>query len=369
MFSDKSVLNMAASVEAGEPLAGPADIQILPTPRCNAACGFCPLHAIPGRLMRHAPRFNTYKSDLPGGLLDRLVDDLYFLGGLERVTFTGGEPLLYSHVVPMIFVFRQAFPEAETTLVTNGIRLRRFAHFLCMAGVSNVSVSVNAGCEETYRRQNPGAGAGVFEEVIAGVAELAEARAKSGADKPRIGLTAVLTSHSAADAEKLRELGQKIGADSITFIPLMEIRMEGERVNSGLAAGPDLYARFREELARCAERSAREGFFMGYADADEDRGVITSGDLYSRQPCYSGYAFAAIYPNGDVRPCCHCEPVMGNLTRQSFIDIWRSERYREARRRMLEIAERGYPKGCLCGECGYAHENREFHRLLGKGPK
>jgi len=362
MFDDKSIGAIKESVDKGEPGAGPMDVQIIPTPRCNAACAFCPLHAIPEPLIGQTPRFNTYKEDLPGGLLDRLADDLYYLGGLRRVTITGGEPLLYSHIIPVVFQFSMSFPETELAVVTNGIKLKKFASFFVHAGLDNLTVSINAGSEQTYKRQNPMAAAGAFDQVLAGVAAVTDARKKSGKDKPRVNLSVVLTRNSIGDVEDLFEIGRRRRVDAVTFVPLMEIRLKGGAANTALKAEAGALARFTDEVSLFADKARDEGFFLGYADGDEDAGVITSGDLYKRQPCYTGYAFAAIYPNGDVRPCCHCEPIMGNLTRQSFAEIWRGEEYARFRERALEIQEGPELEGCLCGECGYCYENREIHK-------
>jgi len=365
MFTDRAIENLRRSIKEGAPVTGPADLQILPTPRCNAACVFCPLNAIPGPLMQHAPRFSMYDRDLSGGLLDRLADDLHHLGGLERVTVTGGEPLLYTHIIPAVFQFSRSFPQARMTIVTNGIRLKRFAQFFVMAGLDELIVSINAGAAESWAAQNPGAAGDSFERIVEGVAGQAAARKAQAAGNPRINLSVVLTRHSAADVEALFELARKAGADAVTFLPLMEIRLAGQAVNRDLRVGADEFKRFMEEVAEFGARAEGEGFFLGYAGSADDGGVISDRGTYSNQPCYAGYAFAAVYPNGDVRPCCHCEPVMGNMRESSFYDIWRSERFRQQRERMLKIAQRGQElDGCLCKECGYLHENIEIHRRI-----
>jgi MoaA/NifB/PqqE/SkfB family radical SAM enzyme len=365
MFSDESIENLRESIRAGRPLTGPTDVQIMPTPRCNATCGFCPLHAIPGPLMKHAPRFQMYKSDLSGGLLDRLADDLYYLGGLKRMTITGGEPLLYPFLVPMVFQFGRSIKGAELTVVTNGIKLKNFGAFFVHAGLHNLHVSINAGTEKSYCSQNPGAKHGLFDEILAGVETVTKERRRIEADRPHVTLSAVLTRASAGDVEALFEIGRRTGVDAVTFIPLMEIRLEGESINRGRRVTEDQLKNFHEDMEEFSGRAGAEGFFMGYAGSRGDRGVMDSGDLYGRQPCYSGYTFAAIYPNGDVRPCCHCEPVMGNLCERSFIDIWNSVEYQEQRERMMRIHEGGGSlPGCFCGECGYSYENREFHKKI-----
>jgi len=364
MFSDESIKALAQSIDVGRPRTGPTDVQIMPTPRCNASCVFCPAEAIPKSLMKHTPRFDTYTKDLPVGLLDRLADELYHLGGLRRMTFTGGEPLLYPFLIPLIFQFTQGFPDAELTVVTNGLRLKKFASFFTFAGLAHLTVSINAGAAATYKIQNPGATDDSFDQIVEGVAAVMDTREKSGKSTPRITLSVVLTRHSHADVAPLFELGRRLGVEAVTFVPLMEIRLPGAAVNSGLAVNAEQLARLTDDVARYGEQARAEGFYLGYADGDEDRGKISCGDLYQKQPCYAGSVFTAIYPNGDVRPCCHCEPIMGNLTQNSFSEIWLSEKYQEQRAKMMAIQSGEAIEGCLCGECGYCHENREFHRLL-----
>ncbi|HUT55326.1 MAG TPA: radical SAM protein [bacterium] len=364
MFSYETIWSISGSIRARRPLRGPADVQIIPTSRCNAACCFCPLHAIPPRLMKHTPRFAA-GGDLPGGLLDRLADDLYYLGGLKRLTITGGEPLLYSHLVPMVFQFARSFPEAELSIVTNGTRLKKFGAFLVHARLHDLHVSLNAGTARSYREQNPAAGGDTFDEIVAGIETVMKERKRIGSARPRVTLSVVLTRSSADDVEALFELGKRTGVESVTYVPLMEIVLDQEAVNRGLRVEPGRFQRFLDQIGRLGERARAEGFFLGYAGTASDGGVMDSGNLYRRAPCYSGYSFAAIYPNGDVRPCCHCEPVMGNLMERSFVEIWHSERYQGQRDQMMGIRENGGAlEGCLCGECGYVYENMEFHKAM-----
>ncbi|MFO8055910.1 MAG: radical SAM protein [bacterium] len=365
MFDEESINNLRRSIREGRPVTGPLDVQILPTSRCNAGCVFCPLNCIPEALMHYTPRFTCGGVDLPGGLLDRLADDLYHLGGLRRLTITGGEPLLYNLLVPAVFQFTRSFENAELSVVTNGLRLHRFAGFLARSGLSGLTVSLNAGTPETYRQQNPRASADTFDDIMEAVAALSREKKKAESACPHVTLSVVLSSYSAGDVEPLFEAGKRTGANAITFIPLMRFMIEGHESNRDHRVSAEGFRRFLDELDHYSELARREGFYLGYAGSRDDQGVLDAGGLYERQPCYAGYAFAAVFPNGDVRPCCHCEPVMGNLKESSFTDIWRSERYQEYRERMLKIEEKGLLPGCLCNECGYLFENEQIYRGLG----
>jgi MoaA/NifB/PqqE/SkfB family radical SAM enzyme len=364
MFAQETIQTLRDSIAAKKPVTGPSDVQILPTSRCNAACRFCPLHAIPEPLLKQTPRFSP-SGDFPGGLLDRLADDLYYLGGLKRLTITGGEPLLYSHIVPMVFQFAHSFPDARLSLVTNGTRLNKFGALLVHAGIADLHVSLNAGTERTYREQNPQAEDGTFTGIVTGIETVMKERRRINRDTPKLTLSVVLTRASALDVEALFELGRRTGVEAVTFVPLMRIILDKQSMNEELRVSADRFQRFLDQVKVFGEKARGEGFFLGYAGSDRDRGVMDSGGLYERQPCYAGYSFAAIYPSGDVRPCCHCEPIMGNLQKQSFVDIWRSERYQRMREQMMSIGQNASAiPGCLCAECGYVYENEKFHEKL-----
>ena len=55
-------------------------------------------------------------------------------------------------------------------------------------------------------------------------------------------------------------------------------------------------------------------------------------NIVDKLPCYIGWTFTRILPNGDVLPCCkaHKKP-LGNLHEKSFKDIWYSNNYNEFR--------------------------------------
>jgi MoaA/NifB/PqqE/SkfB family radical SAM enzyme len=365
MFSTESLENLRQSVAGNRPLTGPIDLQILPTTRCNAACVFCPLQAADEEIKtRHAPRWLSPAADLSGGLVDRLLDDLYHLGGLRRVHITGGEPLLYRHLLPLLFGFRQSFPQVELTVVTNGILLEEHAAALAKLGLARLSVSINAGTEPGYRSQNPAAGSDDFAAIIRGLKALSEAKQKAASALPLLSVTAVLTRANAGEVKPLFEICLEAGANALTFIPLMEIEFECRAGNRELVLSAQEFNRFQQELDALQDRARGRNLYLGFGGDPRYQGRLRHDDLYATNPCYAGYAFAMVWPNGDVRPCCNCEELMGNLTQQSFPEIWYSKPYQDYRDRLLRISALGPPAGCACAECGYLHENRTYHEVL-----
>jgi MoaA/NifB/PqqE/SkfB family radical SAM enzyme len=67
--------------------------------------------------------------------------------------------------------------------------------------------------------------------------------------------------------------------------------------------------------------------------------------------------------DGTVLPCKPCEMIAGNLTEQTFRDIWNGPGFREFRRRTR--TRRGLAdlrRSCDCGFCCHVGDNARTHR-------
>jgi len=363
LFSKESIEYLRKAVSEGRVSRGPIDLQILLTTRCNERCVFCPAQAVSERGKKNfAPRWQMPECDLNFGIFDRLCDDLYRLGGLKRVHITGGEPLLYKRIMAVIFLLRSSFPEAELALVTNGILLSEFASALVASGIERISISVNAGTEESFGLQSGVSGFN-FEKVKTGIKAVRKERERKALKKPYLSLTAVLNKHNYQKVEELLRLGIETGADALSFLPLMDFPFAGEEARS-FAITESEFESFLRSLDELKPYAEKHKIYLGYTGDREHSGKLRSGDKYKKLRCWSGYSFAMVWPDGSVRPCCNCENVLGNLHEQSFYRIWTSERAQKIRERMLEIVEKGPPEGCDCLECGYLYENQEFERRL-----
>ena len=62
--------------------------------------------------------------------------------------------------------------------------------------------------------------------------------------------------------------------------------------------------------------------------------------------CILPFSWVSINELGEVMPCCALPIVMGNLNKQSFMEIWNNRRYRKLRRTVNSI----HPIG-VCNHC------------------
>jgi GTP 3',8-cyclase len=134
----------------GRPLR---DLRISVTDRCNFRCGYCMPKAVFDRDYQFLPQ----RSLLSFEELTRLAG-VFAAHGVTKVRLTGGEPLLRRHIeelVVMLMALRGSSGQPlELTLTTNGSLLARKAAALKAAGLSRVTVSLDALDDAVFRRMN-----------------------------------------------------------------------------------------------------------------------------------------------------------------------------------------------------------------------
>ena len=118
-------------------------------PKCNLACTFC--YATFPQARRTLPLTDAL------AVIDRLAD-----AGTEKITFVGGEPTLYPHLVEVV---RHASDLGLTTcIVSNGARLRDVLD-RAAAAIDWIGLSVDSGDEQIQKDLGRGRGDHVARSV------------------------------------------------------------------------------------------------------------------------------------------------------------------------------------------------------------
>ena len=144
----------ADSASMGEPLAdtrGRAlrDLRISVTDRCNFRCVYC----MPREVFDADYPFLPHAQILTFEEIARLARVFRGLG-TEKIRLTGGEPLLRHGIDRLVAMLRDAVPEIDLTLTTNGSALKAQARSLKAAGLNRVTVSLDSLDDETFRKMN-----------------------------------------------------------------------------------------------------------------------------------------------------------------------------------------------------------------------
>ncbi len=142
---------------------GLRDLRISVTDRCNFRCRYCMPVEVFGPGYAFLP-----KDELLGfEEIVRLARVLAPLG-VEKVRLTGGEPLLRRGLEDLVAMLASVEGIRDIAMTTNGVLLAHHAEALGLAGLSRVTVSLDALDPAVFARMN-GVGAKV-ERVLAGIA-------------------------------------------------------------------------------------------------------------------------------------------------------------------------------------------------------
>jgi MoaA/NifB/PqqE/SkfB family radical SAM enzyme len=256
---------------------------------CNFSCTHCYTRAA------------WYPSELSTGAYESIAAQLID-AGVFVVGLGGGEALLRRDCLPMIARLNEG--GIYTVLTTNGWRVDdRCAERLAGAGLGRLKVSLDSPSPEEHDafRNRSNSYERVMRALRAGV---------------RAGLSVYLsTVVTAGNVNRLRqfvEIAHDSGLNGVGFIPFRPAG-KGVAVKSRHQLREDQQERIREELASLRRESGLDLVLSGDAD-----GVSVERE------CGCGVAHVTVRPNGDVSPCNFAEDVVGNLTRDSLVELWRN---------------------------------------------
>jgi cyclic pyranopterin phosphate synthase len=206
------------------------DLRVSITDRCNFRCTYCMPRDVfgPGYEFMHRSDLLTFEE------ITRLA--AVFTGlGTQKIRLTGGEPLLRKDMEKLVGQLRDTVPAAELTLTTNGSLLRRKAGALRQAGLTRLTVSLDALDDATFQRMNDaGVSAG---QVVEGI----EAAVAAGFAPVKIN--AVI--RRGVNEHAITELAERFGGAAyvVRFIEYMDVgNTNGWRLDEVLPA-QDIAAR------------------------------------------------------------------------------------------------------------------------------
>jgi cyclic pyranopterin phosphate synthase len=125
------------------------DLRISVTDRCNFRCTYCMPKEVFGRDYAFLPRAELLSFEE----ITRLAR-LFAAAGVTKVRLTGGEPLLRRNLERLVAMLAELDGITEIALTTNGSALAANARSLAAAGLTRVTVSLDALDDETFAAMN-----------------------------------------------------------------------------------------------------------------------------------------------------------------------------------------------------------------------
>ncbi|MFA5062575.1 MAG: radical SAM protein [Candidatus Omnitrophota bacterium] len=365
-------------VHSGEyAFVGPNHVQVDLTNNCNNNCLACWCNS--PLLEEKALGLEAKEQELPLNLVKRLLDELASMRTKEIYFSGGGEPFVHPDIMEIL---EYAKHKKFICYVNTNFTLfdRNKIDSLVRMRMDHLTVSTWAATPNTYSITHPNKDKSVFCDIIDNLKYLNSI--KRG--KPGVKLYNVIFNKNFFELEDMIEIASRTGSEFVEFtlidtIPgkteellldsrqIAELRNLAEKIsckldNAGCYKGVKVL-NFKSFLRRIASDSDLK-------KATYDRNII------DKIPCYAGWIFSRIMPNGDVNACLKAHRIpMGNLYKASFREIWNGDKQRYFRKKTLvyekndcffksigndpEVQEAGCYKSCDDIE-----RNTSFHRKV-----
>ena len=355
-------MKLLAGIIAGKPFTGPIDIDLELTDSCSAGCVMCnnwsPYSEEHGKEKRAA-------GYLDHGKYKKMLSDFRKME-VERINFTGaGEPVLYPGIIEIVEETRKA--GFKTSITTNGIYLeRKILKGLYDAGIEHMEFSVHAATAETYAKIHPALGWSVFERLKGTIKDLTEMKRAQGSRKPHVSVVYVVCNLNYAEIAEAVGMCAELGAEILYFK-----RLDVTEATKGLLLSQEQAEEMKRLFVLAKDAAKKQGIRI-YSDSFGrcEMGGFTTGDYtskyYERFPCYAGWTLAWVSLNGDMAPCCgSINHPIGNIYKSSLYDIWHSEKYREFRRKGMELyGRKNLENIAKCHSCNHLEKNYAIFKAL-----
>lgn len=316
---------------------GPTHVQVDLTYNCNNNCigCWCNSPLLEEKIISPQNKAQT----LPLGLLIELLDQLAKIGTKEIYFSGGGEPFMHPQIMEIL---EYAKKRKFTCYVNTNFTLldKKKIKRLIDLEVDHLTVSTWAATAKTYVSTHPNKNEDTFKEMIENLKFLNKTKVKT----PYIKLYNVIFNLNYQEIKDMVRLAQETGSESVEFTLIDTIPGKTDK----LLLNPHQIEQLQkdsQEMFNCLDKDGRLGEVLLFRFDSFLRRISSSFDLqiatYDRNiidkvPCYIGWCFSRIMPNGDVNACLKAHRIpTGNLYHASFNQIWNGEKQRYFRKKTL----------------------------------
>jgi len=333
---------------------GPHHVQIDLTYDCNNNCLACWCNS--PLLEEKRLSIEKKKETLPVDLVKRLLDELARIGTKEIYFSGGGEPFIHPQIMEILSFAKQkrfvCYVNTNFTLL-NKERIKEIADM----GIDYLAVSTWAATPKTYALTHPNKQESDFYNIIDNLRYLNSIKK----DKPKIKLHNVIFNRNYFELKELFELANTTGCEFIEFALVDTIPNKTDKLLLSSIEIEALQKLVKEVTLKLNGNDYYKGVkvlnfksFLRRIESISDLAKATyDRNIIDKMPCYIGWNFSRIMPNGDVNAClkAHRIPV-GNLYQEGFRKIWNGKKQRDFRKKVFVY-----------------EKNDDFFRLIGNDPE
>jgi radical SAM protein with 4Fe4S-binding SPASM domain len=276
----------------------PMSISIEPTTSCNLRCPECP-----SGLRSFTRPTGMLKQDLFTNVIDQLAPTLPYL-----IFYFQGEPYLNTSFLEMVkYASNKGIYTATST---NGHYLTEQASKKTVeSGLDRLIISIDGTSQETYESYRMG---GKLEKVIEGTKNIVRLKRELKSQTPHVIFQFLVVKQNEHQIEEVKKLAQQLGVDEVA---LKTAQIYDYENGSEFMPSIDQYSRYRK---------------------NEDGTYSIKNKLLDH--CWKMWHSCVITWDGKVVPCCFDKDahyVLGDLTKNTFKEIWEGEKYNQFRTSLL----------------------------------
>jgi MoaA/NifB/PqqE/SkfB family radical SAM enzyme len=326
--------------------SSPIAIQLYLTEACNLNCKMCFLKQIKSK--------NNF---IPLDIVKKVIKELIYIR--PHYSMTGGEPFLYPEIENLITYIKSK--GLYLSIVTNGTMIEDFAEIIVRSGVDRLSISIDGSPEKHDSiRRIPGA----FSKTLNGIKAINNEKKKQNKARPRLALFSLL--NSGTEEDFLISFAQKNSFKEINFLHLLSITSEDlKRFSESYKIKPHYWqgAIIDDEDFEIEESLVKKIISYKFNPNTKIKIRFTPNicetnlrSYYNKDKnflnkfkgrCITPWVAATIKPSSKVEICPDL-PV-GDLTRNSFFQIWNGEKAKYIRRQIFKGTMLPVCSGC----CNY----------------
>jgi radical SAM protein with 4Fe4S-binding SPASM domain len=276
----------------------PISIAIEPTTSCNLRCPECP-----SGLRSFTRPTGMLDKALFESVIDQLADTLTYL-----TFYFQGEPYLHPSFLDMV-----AYASSKgiyTATSTNAHYLGPdMARKTIASGLDRLIISIDGTSQDTYQSYRIG---GSLEKVVEGTKNIIACKRASKSKTPHIVFQFLVVRPNEHEIPEVYRMAEELGVDEVV---LKTAQIYDYQQGSDLIPLNEPYSRYKK-------------------NPDGTYSIKNALDNH----CWKMWHSCVITWDGRVVPCCFDKDahfVLGDLTKQSFRDIWFSGAYRNFRQSLL----------------------------------
>jgi radical SAM protein with 4Fe4S-binding SPASM domain len=276
----------------------PMSISIEPTTSCNLRCPECP-----SGLRSFTRPTGMLKHDLFRHVIDELHPQLSYL-----IFYFQGEPYLHPQFLDLVRYSTEK--NIYTATSTNAHYLNdKNAEATVRSGLDRLIISIDGTSQETYQSYRVG---GNLDKVIEGTKNIIAWKKKLKSQTPHVIFQFLVVKPNEHEIPEVYRVAEQLGVDEVK---LKTAQIYDYQKGSPLIPTQPKYSRYKKM----------------------NDGTYAIKNTFDNH-CWKMWHSCVVTWDGKVVPCCFdkdAHHVLGDLTQQSFTEIWQNEKYEQFRSSLL----------------------------------